>query len=72
MNIYAFEYCDCIYESSYMTVSIHRTFAGAYNAMKNHRIKNFNDWRKLPNKYRKDFKDTFGKAWCINKIQLLD
>lgn len=34
MNVYAFEWCSCIYESGYTIESLHATKAGAYRAMK--------------------------------------
>lgn len=69
--IYEFMYCDCIYELAYGTMSIHKSARGAYNAMKDHRLKTFNEWRVLPNKYRKDFKDDYAKDWHIRKTEIL-
>jgi len=34
MKVYEFLYCGCIFESSYATVSIHKTKQGAYKAMR--------------------------------------
>jgi len=65
--VYCFEYCPCIYESASATMSIHMTIKGAYDAMKKHRLDTFQEWRELPNEYRKDFKDTFAKDWYITK-----
>jgi len=72
MILYGFRYCPCIYESSYSTISIHKTKKGAYSAMKKHRIAVFETWRKLPNQYRKPFKDTFSQDWFIDKITIQD
>jgi len=68
--IYEFLYCDCIYESGYVTISLHRTLKGAYNAMKKHRLKCFNEWRALPNEYRKDYLDTAFHSWRIQKTEI--
>lgn len=35
--IYEFLYCDCIHESSYATLSLHKTKEGAEKAMKKHK-----------------------------------
>lgn len=34
MEIYAFEYTECVYESSLKPISLHKTKKGAYEAMK--------------------------------------
>lgn len=41
MTVYAFEWCDCIYESAFAAVSLHMTKLGAYRAMK---ARIFNEW----------------------------
>lgn len=53
-------------------MSLHRSARGAYIAMKNHRIDNFNKWRNLPNEHRKDFKETFGQDWMVQSIEVQD
>lgn len=35
-EVYAAEYCDCIYESGFGVISLHQTKAGAYKAMREH------------------------------------
>ncbi len=37
MKIYQFLYCDCIHESSYTTLSLHKTKEGAELAMNTHK-----------------------------------
>lgn len=34
MKIFAFEWCYCIFESDFTTMSLHKTKAGAYRAMR--------------------------------------
>ena len=68
--VYQFLYCSCIYESAYATMSIHESLVGAYKAMKEHRLKIFNEWRERPNIYRNDFKDTFSQSWTIQKTEI--
>lgn len=69
-SIYQFLYCYCIYESAYGTMSVHATAKGAYKAMKEHRLKVFNEWRNSPNQYRKSFIDTVHQDWTIQKIDV--
>lgn len=68
--VYEFLYCGCIYESSYATMSVHKTIRGAYNAMKAHRLKTFNEWRKEPNEFRRDNLDTVHQDWFIKKTKI--
>jgi len=51
-------------------MSIHESLVGAYKAMKEHRLKIFNEWRERPNIYRNDFKDTFSQSWTIQKTEI--
>jgi hypothetical protein len=36
-KVYAFQYCGCIHESAYHTVSLHRTLRGAELALEFHK-----------------------------------
>jgi len=72
--LWEFLYCSCIHESSFMTVSLHRTEEGANRAMEIHKAfeeKEFNDL----------YKDSgiepaapFGhfEAWKIQQIEVQD
>jgi len=64
-------YCDCIYESAFATISTHLTLQGAYNAMKEHRLRIFWKWRNDYNRFRKGHLDNDSKAWKIRKIEIL-
>ena len=35
-KVYAFEWCDCVYESAYGVMSLHETKESAYRAMRSH------------------------------------
>jgi len=37
VKVFAAVYCDCIYESSYGTISLHKTREGAELAIENHK-----------------------------------
>jgi hypothetical protein len=50
--VWAFEYCDCIHESAFVTLSLHFTEEGAKKAMRKHRKimkKRFNEYQKYHN-----------------------
>lgn len=34
MQVFAFEYCECVYESAYSVESLHTTKAGAWRALR--------------------------------------
>lgn len=74
MKVYLFQYNYCVYESGYVTMSIHRTKAGAYKAMRKHRVDEFYEWynsRIMYGKYSQ-FPYDFGKAWKISEETLID
>lgn len=75
MEIYEFLYCCCTFESSYATMSLHKTKSGAYKAMKAHKVSEFMEWYDKRSLYGKDhtgFNYDFGKDWAIGKQELLD
>ena len=53
--VYAFTFSGCIYESSYTTISLHRTRKGAANAMK-----------KFKEEQKRDFIETYGEEYAKN------
>lgn len=67
-------YCDCIYESSFGIISIHQTPQGAYKAMKQHMLKEYDWWiiqrsfcgRKLSGKFG------IHQAWKVKKYLVDD
>ena len=44
MKLYEALYCGCIHESSYATLSIHKTRRGAGKAAREHRAKEYEKW----------------------------
>ena len=46
MIIYNATYCDCIYESGYSSISLHKTREGAEFAIENHKLKEESDYIK--------------------------
>ena len=75
MLVYEFLHTDCIYESAYRTISIHRTKAGAYKAMRKHIEEEYAQWRNDSIELGKSpFNHKFGthEAWKIRTIELQD
>lgn len=76
MIIYEFLYCSSIYESTYASVSLHRTKEGAEKAMKKHKAKERKKWNKLYKNEPEFIKETlkFGQYqdWTIGEQKLLD
>lgn len=74
MILYEFLYCDCIYESSFETISLHYTPEGAQKALEKHKdkklqehikyVKRCENWR-FPPKL-----EEFGEfaSWKIQEI----
>ncbi len=73
MVIYEALYNHMIHESSYETISIHKTEQGARNALAKKIKEEHEDYNKM---YRYDVNEMvacFGRfeAWCINETKLL-
>lgn len=75
MVVYKFLYCSCIYESSFATVSIHKSKKGAYKAMRKFILDEYTSWYDNRIKYGK-FKclgiSKFGEsqAWYVEQQKL--
>lgn len=77
MKVYEFLYCPCCHESAFATISIHRTKAGAYKAMRNHRTSAYLEWYEDRMRFGKtpifsEYPYDFGKDWMIREIELND
>jgi uncharacterized protein (DUF2461 family) len=72
MFVYQFNYCSCIYESSYATISTHRTAKGAYKAMRVFILDLYNEWLEMPTSYRKSCKFGLYEDWQIKRVDVLD
>lgn len=73
-HVYLFLYNPCIWESSFATISIHRTKKGAYQAMRKHKLKCYEEYRKREIYFKRDrfFTDKFGadESWIIEKQKI--
>jgi hypothetical protein len=68
MIVWAFQYTYCIYESSFETISLHKTAKGAYKAMKKHILKEYEEWRER----KQMFKHGEMEDWRVIKIKILE
>lgn len=66
--IYAFQYCPCINESGYLTVSLHLTKKGAEIAMEIHKGNKKKAFDKLYKKNNEDFGTN--QWWFIRKFTI--
>lgn len=77
MKIYEALYCSCIHESSFATLSLHRTRAGAEKAVQDHKDKIKKEWEKEQAEFKKEglesrFPWDFVQEWDIQETELLD
>lgn len=54
MIIYEATYCDCIHESAYATISVHRTREGAEKAIAEHKWKEEAQYYEMINSFIRD------------------
>lgn len=75
MKVYAFLYCSCVHESAAKTVSVHRSKAGAYRAMRAHRVAMCVAHREVNIKYGKNtwgFRYDTHHWWGMSEMDVLD
>ena len=72
-TVYAFQYNDCVFESSFHTISLHSSPKGAYKALRQFLEESYEQWRKDGLLYGKQY-HKFGKyeAWRIEKMYILE
>lgn len=56
MKVYSVLYCPCVFESGYVTLSIHKSAKGAYNKFRELLLKEYNEYREM-----EDFRKKEGK-----------
>ena len=75
-KVYLFLYNPCIWESSFCTISIHKTKLGAYRAMREHKLKCYEEYKKIENRFKnnKFFAHKFGEdeCWTIKSQEILN
>ena len=67
-------YCECIYESGYFTLSVHRTEAGAKKQIKEHKANLKAEYEELykGDTHLNEYSYAEMKAWKTNKIEVKD
>ena len=72
--LYQFLYCDCIHESAWATISIHRSREGAVNAMEEHKAEEKKKWEEYADTEERKKEFPFGQHedWSIGEIELHD
>lgn len=71
-KIYEARYCCCVYESSYATLSVHRTKNGAESTIKAHKDEAYKEWLTRSKDFRDKWAFDNGIAWDIKETDLLD
>jgi hypothetical protein len=81
MKIYLAKYCPCIHESSYLTISTHRSLEGADEAVEAHKAEVYKEWEEYNNsciesdpEFYSKYPNKFGEHedWYISESELLD
>lgn len=74
MIVYAFLYCDCIYESAFSPVSLHKTLEGAIMAMEFHKAKAKKEFDSMYKELDDEPPCEFGsmEGWLVEEMEILD
>lgn len=72
--LYAFRYCDCIFESSHATKSLHRTRKGAEIALEFHKNEKRKEYEEVypTEEDREEFPFGTHEDWDIEEIKIED
>ena len=72
-EVYAFEWCGCVYESGFSVVSLHKTKAGAWKALRIELAQRWQQNRDRERHYggRKGVKYLAHEAWRVQKQDVL-
>lgn len=70
MRVYAAMWCDCVYESGYTPISLHKTKRGAFKALLKYRYDLWAEDREseLLSGYKNDYAPTYHKSWTIKEF----
>lgn len=71
-KVYAFLYCDCIYESGYTTMSLHKTQRGAEIAMEFHKAKAKKEYENIHSEFEPTFDFGEMEGWIIQEMEIVD
>lgn len=68
-KVYAFEWCDCVYESAFGVQSLHATKAGAYRAMRANVLAYAASEREMQLSGYPNYRG-IGAAWRVRSIEV--
>lgn len=68
--LYEVLFTDCIFDSDYYTVSIHKTKLGAYKALKEIILEHYLEYINRPRKYRSHYKWNSSLGYLIKPIEV--
>lgn len=71
-EVYAFEWCYCIYESGFCVESLHLTKAGAYRAMRKTLLERYVEGTHQERYWRQRFQPLNSHRWRVRTITLKD
>lgn len=71
MKAYLAQYNDCIYESSFATLSVHLSKEGAEKAVQEHKDKKYKEWEGMDEDFKEDFEFGWDKSWDVQEIEIL-
>lgn len=73
--VYEFLYCPCIFESGFITISLHRTYEGAEKAMNKHKQDAFDAHMKDVEALEltlEDWQFAEFEKWKVQEIEIFD
>jgi hypothetical protein len=71
MKVYLTQYNDCIFESSFATLSIHFSKEGAEKTVQEHKDKEYKKWESMDEDYKEDCEFGWDKEWDIKEVEVL-
>lgn len=72
MRVWAFEWCDCVYESGYSVVSLHASCEGAYRAMRAQLLAEWTERRESDIRYGKNrYGILTSQAWRVRCVEVI-
>jgi len=69
MIVYAFEYCECKYESGFETVSLHFEKADAWREMRRRKVADFLEWHEDRIRHLRGWPGDKFPDWTLYRIR---
>ena len=70
--VYLFNYIDSVYEGCAETMSVHKTYKGAYLALRQYLLGRYQQWIELPKRFRDTPCIESDERYYIEKVELKD